>query len=547
LSAIIKGIKRAMAGEFSRELSTKVFLGQCRLVKLGYNLGASAPYGLRRLLVDQDGVPKGLLARGERKSIQNDRVIIVPGPPAEIKIVRWVFETFATTTMREREIARDLNRRGIRNVVGKRWTSVCVRRVLSNERYIGNNVWNRTSGKLRTRRTNNQPDQWVRADGAFEAVVSSSLFDAARVRLRHGNRPTLEEKLEPLRRLLGQHGYLSAKLIDRTPGVPGTGAYHRWFGGLYPAYELVGYTSPRRQSKPQRIARSTTRSLSDERMLESLRQLLMTRGLLNGDIIDESKDVPCSHTYRNRFGGLKRAYQLIGYTDRVTRRRRDGFTAGVVRKLSDGQLLDRLQKLLARQGYLTRRIIDDCKDVPAASTYVYRFSNLTRAYVLIGYEVGRNTPYSLRKDRQNYSDDDLLEALSKLKEKRGSLSRAIIGASKVVPSPNTYVRRFGRLSRAYELIGYTPESLWNAARPPADLPQRPRSPRSPSDRQMLKALRALWRKRGRLSERIIDKSRSVPSCNLYVTRFGSISQAYDLIGYRKNWYAHRPKLLKAAN
>ena len=35
LSSIVKNLKRAMAGEFSRELSTKVLAGQCRLVSLG--------------------------------------------------------------------------------------------------------------------------------------------------------------------------------------------------------------------------------------------------------------------------------------------------------------------------------------------------------------------------------------------------------------------------------------------------------------------------------------------------------------------------------
>ena len=35
-SVIIKNVKRAMAGEYSRELSKKVFLGQCRLIQLGW-------------------------------------------------------------------------------------------------------------------------------------------------------------------------------------------------------------------------------------------------------------------------------------------------------------------------------------------------------------------------------------------------------------------------------------------------------------------------------------------------------------------------------
>lgn len=41
VSTIVKGVKRAMAGEYSRELSTKVFLGACRLIKLGFKQGGT--------------------------------------------------------------------------------------------------------------------------------------------------------------------------------------------------------------------------------------------------------------------------------------------------------------------------------------------------------------------------------------------------------------------------------------------------------------------------------------------------------------------------
>src|SRR2546430_1417893 len=41
-ATIIKGMKRAMAGEYSRELSTKVFAGQCRLITIGFRQGGNA-------------------------------------------------------------------------------------------------------------------------------------------------------------------------------------------------------------------------------------------------------------------------------------------------------------------------------------------------------------------------------------------------------------------------------------------------------------------------------------------------------------------------
>ena len=83
-SALMKTLKRTMAGEYSRELSVKVFAGQCRLIELGFRQGGPAGFGLRRQLVDRDGKEKGLLACGERKSLQTDRVILVPGPESEI-------------------------------------------------------------------------------------------------------------------------------------------------------------------------------------------------------------------------------------------------------------------------------------------------------------------------------------------------------------------------------------------------------------------------------------------------------------------------------
>src|SRR5260221_14200761 len=73
-STIVKTVKRAMAGEYSRELSTKVFAGQCRLVELGYRQGGPAGFGFRCPLIDQSGVSKGELGRGEHKSIQTERV-----------------------------------------------------------------------------------------------------------------------------------------------------------------------------------------------------------------------------------------------------------------------------------------------------------------------------------------------------------------------------------------------------------------------------------------------------------------------------------------
>ena len=113
VSTIVKGVKRAMAGEYSRELSAKVFAGQCRLIELGYRQGGMAGYGLRRMRIDQNGVPQAILQFGEHKSLQTDRVILVPGPEEEVETVTWIYRQFGGGGKVESEIATQLNERGI--------------------------------------------------------------------------------------------------------------------------------------------------------------------------------------------------------------------------------------------------------------------------------------------------------------------------------------------------------------------------------------------------------------------------------------------------
>ena len=105
VSTIVKGVKRTMAGEYSRELSSKVFQGACRLIQLGFKQGGTAGFGLRRMLVDLNGQRKAELKMGEQKSLQTDRVVLAAGPEDEVKVVRWMYRAFVTEGKNESEIA----------------------------------------------------------------------------------------------------------------------------------------------------------------------------------------------------------------------------------------------------------------------------------------------------------------------------------------------------------------------------------------------------------------------------------------------------------
>jgi DNA invertase Pin-like site-specific DNA recombinase len=271
-SNVLKSIKRAMAGEYSRELSVKVFVSQSRISSLGFKTGGTAGYGLRRQIVDQHGNRKEELRHGERKGFQSDRVILVPGPKHEIETVQRIYQLFVHDDLLEIEIASDLNKDGILTEEGRAWTSPKVHGVLTKEKYIGNQVYNRTSRKLHGELVSNPPEMWIRRVGAFEPIVSIELFEAARQRIAARTcSMTDSEMIDRLKDVLQREGALSTRLIDATEKAPSSNACRHRFGTLLRAWELAGYkpkynydylqTRSRFRSVVARIVEDITRNL----------------------------------------------------------------------------------------------------------------------------------------------------------------------------------------------------------------------------------------------------------------------------------------------
>jgi DNA invertase Pin-like site-specific DNA recombinase len=246
VSTIVKSVKRAMAGEYSRELSAKVFAGQCRLIELGFRQGGPAGYGLRRVLLDQNGSIKAELTRGEHKSLQTDRVILMPGPEDEIRNVNLMYRWFIDDGLVESGIAGRLNEMAVRTDLDRQWTRATVHEVLTNEKYIGNNIYNRRSFKLKKLRVENTPDMWIKKEGAFDSIVPPELFYTAQGIIRaRSHRYSNEELIERLRNLYQHRGFLSGLVINEAENMPSTSIYTHRFGSLVRAYQMVGFTPDR--------------------------------------------------------------------------------------------------------------------------------------------------------------------------------------------------------------------------------------------------------------------------------------------------------------
>ena len=241
-SSVILNIKRSSAAYHSRNLSEKVFIGQVNLIKLGYHQGGMAGYGLRRLLVDENGIAKEILNFRKRKSIQTDRVILIPGPKNEIKIVNRIYDLFIDSNVPEFIIAERLNEQSIPAENGTSWTRAKIHQILTNEKYIGNNIYNKTSSKLKSRLVKNPKHEWVRCDKAYKPIISKKKYNKAQeiIQLRSIHL-TNEDLLEKLKEKLESNGKLSGFIIDEDDTGPSSSVYRTRFGGLLRAYTLIGY------------------------------------------------------------------------------------------------------------------------------------------------------------------------------------------------------------------------------------------------------------------------------------------------------------------
>lgn len=111
---------------------------------------------------------------------------------------------------------------------------------------------------------------------------------------------TNAELIENLKHIYKQHGYLSGPLIDASEFPYSRGIYSNRFGSLPNAYAKIGYKTEKY-------------GISNNVMMLKLKELYKERGRLSTKIIDACEDIPCSRTYTNRFGSIKKVYELAGF------------------------------------------------------------------------------------------------------------------------------------------------------------------------------------------------------------------------------------------
>ena len=137
-------------------------------------------------------------------------------------------------------IARELNSQGFLPS-GRPWTHQTVFNALTNPKYAGCNVWNRTTQKLRTTKILVSSEHWIRKPNAFTALVDPESFERAQTALpkaADSHWPN-EKILKSVQRLLRSKGRLNDSMKTFLEKLPIT--LRQRFGSFQRLYELVGY------------------------------------------------------------------------------------------------------------------------------------------------------------------------------------------------------------------------------------------------------------------------------------------------------------------
>jgi len=247
IHSLRESIDRYQAADYSRALSKKVFEGCVKVAKQGYRPGGPPPYGFHRMMLDERKQPDRILQPGQRKAIQNGRVILVPGNPDHTAVIQEIYMMFVEQKLDERQIAGVLNGRGVFSPGGRNWSDAAVRHILTNQQYVGAVVYNKTSRKLKTPVRKNPEACWVITPNAYDPIVTQEIFDKAQILLdARKRRYSREELLKRLHALYEKYAVITSRLVhfDAESASPATYAKH--FGSLGAAFQQLSATTLQR-------------------------------------------------------------------------------------------------------------------------------------------------------------------------------------------------------------------------------------------------------------------------------------------------------------
>lgn len=141
------------------------------------------------------------------------------------------------------------------------------------------------------------------------------------------------------------------------------------------------------------------------------------------------------------------------------------------------------------------------------------------------------------RQRTPLTERQMLEGLARVHKRAGRLSMTIINDAPDLPHASRFVRKFGSMAKAYQLIGYQPSARQISLS--QDLQARRRKAARPGIEVLgaegvVVRLRALHAQHGRLTLEIINDSLGTGAFQQAAKRFGGGRRLYALAGYKPN-------------
>jgi DNA invertase Pin-like site-specific DNA recombinase len=244
MNAVFKGLKRAMAAEYSRELSVKSRAGQVAAIEKGFQVSRCPFIGFDRVAVSKVNGSERRLALTEHKSDTLEHVRWVIGPPAEVKAVYRIFYLYATTDITVVDLAKKIQVEGLTRRGGKPITHWMLYRFLRSEAVLGNYLWGRPNAQK------GQPaadDRSRRVLNFAEPIVPKEIFESVQAKLNRQSHTliTRELLLDRLQRALKSNPHVRAKEL-KDYGCPCREIYVEEFGSLEAAWAAAGSPYPSR-------------------------------------------------------------------------------------------------------------------------------------------------------------------------------------------------------------------------------------------------------------------------------------------------------------
>jgi len=155
---LLEGVIESIDEFYSANLGQDIKRGMRENAQRGFFTGSRPPYGFHKVAV-KDG--------------SRTRYKLEPEPEnsVAVRVIRRIFD-MAVNDSGGKEIAKSLNKEGIRTGAGQRWGKTTVHKILTNEAYCGTLVWGGRPGHPAIR----SGDPPVRIESTWPAIIDEEVF-----------------------------------------------------------------------------------------------------------------------------------------------------------------------------------------------------------------------------------------------------------------------------------------------------------------------------------------------------------------------------------